>query len=308
MDHLKVAAVSRNYFNMPLWIGVHAGLFAAEDLDVSLELHEPIDEVTERLKDGRVQLAAGVTEQVILDSEHGGKLEIIAGNVNRLPFDLIARPGIRSFEDMRGRTVGVSSLDAGSSSLVMELFTAHGLEHPRDYRLRAVGPILTRWEMLQSGEIDAGLQGVPLNLIALDAGYTTLAAPREQFPDFQFTSLNVDSDWARANAALVVRFLRAYVRAHRWFYDNRDAATDIAVTETGVERRYAERAWDEYTGAEIFPRDGDVSDAAVQALIEISALIRALPTRARTAAADYIDRTYLDRAHADLRAELEVPA
>jgi NitT/TauT family transport system substrate-binding protein len=300
MDHLRVAAVSRNYFNMPLWVGVHAGLFAAEQLDVALELHEPIDEVTARLKDGRVQLACGVTEQVILDSEQGGNLEIIAGNVNRLPFDLIARPGIRSFDDMRGRTVGVSSLDAGSSSLVMKLFSAHGLEHPRDYRIRAVGPILTRWEMLQSGEIDAGLQGVPLNLIALDAGYTTLAAPREQFPDFQFTSLNVDAEWGRANSEVVVRFLRAYVRAHQWFYGNRDAATDIAVTETGVDRSYAERAWDEYTAAEIFPRDGDASDAAVQALIEISALIRALPTRARTSAADYINRTYLDRAWADL--------
>jgi ABC-type nitrate/sulfonate/bicarbonate transport system substrate-binding protein len=300
MDHVRVAAVSRNYFNMPLWVGIHAGLFAAEQLDVSLELHEPIDEVTERLKDGRVHLACGVTEQVILDSERGGNLEIIAGNVNRLPFDLIARPGIRSFADMRGRTVGVSSLDAGSSSLVMKLFAAHGLEYPRDYRMIAVGPILTRWEMLQSGEIDAGLQGVPLNLIALDAGYTALASPREQFPDFQFTSLNVDAVWARENSALVVRFLRAFVRAHRWFYDNRETATDIAVTETGVDRSYAARAWDEYTAAQIFPRDADASDAAVQALIEISALIRALPTRAGTSAADYINRTYLDKACADL--------
>lgn len=300
MDQVRVAAVSRNYFNMPLWVGMHVGQFAAEQLDVSLELHEPIDEVTERLKDGRVQLACGVTEQVVLDSEQGGNLEIIAGNVNRLPFDLIARPEIRGFEDMRGRTVGVSSLDAGSSSLVMELFAAHGLHHPRDYRIVAVGPILTRWQMLQSGEIDAGLQGVPLNLVALDEGYTALASPREQFPDFQFTSLNVDADWARANSELVVRFLRAYVRAHWWFYENRDAATDIAVAETGVSRSKATRAWEEYTRAEIFPRDGDASDAAVKALIEISALIRALPSRARTTAADYINRTYLNKAHADL--------
>jgi NitT/TauT family transport system substrate-binding protein len=302
VDHVKLAAVSRNYFNMPLWAAIHAGHFAAERLDVALELYEPIDEVTERLKDGRVQFACGVTEQVILDSESGGRLEIIGGNVNRLPFDLIARPSIRSFEDMRGKTVGVSSLEAGSSSLVMKLFAAHGLEYPRDYKIVAVGPILTRWRMLQSGEIDAGLQGVPLNLIALDEGYTTLAAPREQFPDFQFTSLNVDAGWARANAGLVVRFMRAFIRAHEWFYANREAATDIAVEQTGVERSYALRAWDEYTRAEIFPRDADASDAAVQALIEISSLIRALPARAKTNAADYINRRYLDQARADLAA------
>ena len=304
MDYLKLAAVSRNYFNLPLWVGVHAGHFAAEELDVSLELYEPIDEVTERLKDGRVELACGVTEQVILDCETGGSLEIIGGNVNRLPFDLMARPSIRSFADMRGKTVGVSSVEAGSSSLVMKLFAAHGLEYPRDYNIVAVGPILTRWRMLQSGEIDAGLQGVPLNLIARDAGYTALADPREQFPDFQFTSLNVESTWARANAGIVVRFLRAFVRAHQWFYANREAATDIAVAQTGVDRSYALRAWDEYTQAEIFPRDGDASDAAVQALIDISSLIRALPNRAKTKAGDYINRSYLT----DALASLEVRA
>ena len=52
--------------------------------------------------------------------------------------------------------------------------------------------------------------------------------------------------------------------------------------------------------AEIFPRDGDASDAAVQALIEISGLIRALPNRTRTQAADYINRTYLQAARFSL--------
>lgn len=298
MDRLGVAAVSRNYFNMPLWVGRHAGLFAAEGLDVALELHEPIQEVTDRLRDGRVQLACGVTEHVVLDTEAGGALRIVGGNVNRLPFDLVARPDVRTFDDMRGRTVGVSELEAGSSSLVMELFAAHGLHHPQDYDIVAVGPILTRWRMLQSGEIDAGLQGVPLNLIARDAGYTLLADPREQFPDFQFTSLNVDAGWAAAHRDVVVRFLRAWVAAHRWFYAHREAATAIAVEETGVERSYALQAWDLYTEGEIFPRDGDASDAAVQALIDVSAQIRALPSRAATTAADYVDRSYLRAAAA----------
>src|SRR3954454_6397149 len=90
MDRIKLAAVSRNYFNMPLWVGLHEGLFAAEGLDVALELHEPIDEVTDRLRDGSVDLALGVTEHVVLDSERGGRLAIIGGNVNKPPFSLIA--------------------------------------------------------------------------------------------------------------------------------------------------------------------------------------------------------------------------
>lgn len=302
MTALKLAAVSRNYFNLPLWIGLHAGLFAAEGLDVSLELYEPIDEVTERLRDGRVRLACGVTEHVIVDREKGGSLEIIAGNVNKLPFTLIARPAIRNFQDLRGGTVGVSSIEAGSSSLVMKILAAHGLEYPRDYRLRAVGPILARWSMLQTGEIDAGLQGAPLNYIAVDAGFTALAEPRAEFPHFQFTSLNADARWAAENRETVTAFLRAYVRAHRWLYARKQAATRVAVAETGVEERYAARAWDEYTEDEIFPRDGDASDAGVAALIETSALIRALPARAGRPAAEYINRVYLNAARAGLSA------
>jgi hypothetical protein len=43
MDKLAFAAVSRNHFNMPVWAGVHAGLFTTEGLDLSIGLHEPID-------------------------------------------------------------------------------------------------------------------------------------------------------------------------------------------------------------------------------------------------------------------------
>jgi ABC-type nitrate/sulfonate/bicarbonate transport system substrate-binding protein len=293
MAALTFAAVSRNYFSLPVWIAQHAGFFAAEDLDVAIELHEGVDAVTERLRDGRVDLAYGITEHVILDREGGGSLTIIGGNVNKLPFSLIARPEIRDISGLRGKVIGVSSLEAGSSSLVMKLLAARGLTYPGDYTLRAVGPILARWELLQSGEIVAGLLGAPLDSVAIDAGFTVVCDPRVEVPDFQFTSLNVDAHWAVENEALLVRFLRAFVGAHAWFYENPEASTRIAAIETGVEPRYLAQAWQSYTSAAIFPRDGEASTAAVQALIEVSALIRALPNRQHTSADDYIDRRYL---------------
>jgi ABC-type nitrate/sulfonate/bicarbonate transport system substrate-binding protein len=302
MKKVIFTAVSRNYFNLPIWVAKHRGLFEAEGLDVAIELYEGVDEVTNRLRDGRAQLGYGISEHVVLDSEAGGFLEIIGGNVNRLPFSLIAGKNIRSFEDLRGKTVGVSSIEAGSSSLVMKLLAARGLDYPRDYTMRAVGPILARWEMLQSGEIDAGLQGAPLNHIAIDQGFVSLCEPRREVPDFQFTSLNVDSRWAKANPEIMAPFMRAFVRAHHWFFANRKDVTPIAVAETGITEAYAERAWDEYVRDEIFPRDGDASDAAVQALIDISALIRAVPNRVKSSAAAYINRSYLHAAQREVAA------
>ena len=73
MQKLVFAAVSRNYFNMPVWIAKHQGMFADEGIDIAIELYEGVDEVTDRLRDGRAQLAYGITEHVILDSEAGAR-------------------------------------------------------------------------------------------------------------------------------------------------------------------------------------------------------------------------------------------
>ena len=308
MEKIIFTAVSRNYFNMPVWIAQHQGMFADEGLDVTIELYEGVDEVTNRLRDGRAQLAYGITEHVILDSEAGGFLEIIGGNVNRLPFSFIAGRSIKTFDDLRGKTIGVSSLDAGSSSLVMKLLAARGLEYPRDYKMMAVGPILTRWQMLQSGEIDAGLQGAPLNYMAVDQGFVSLCEPRDEVPYFQFTSLNVDRRWAAGNEGTIRKFMRAFVRAHQWFFANRDGSTSVAMRKTGVSREYALRAWDEYTTDQIFPRDGDASTAAVQALIEISSLIRAVPNRVKSSADGYINRNYIHAACQELSGRSEARA
>lgn len=300
MHPLTIAVVSRNYFNLPVWIARSAGLFAAEGLDVTIDHIEGIEEVNARLRDGRAQLAYGVTEHVILDTEAGGRTAIIGGNVNKLPFSLIARAGIEGLEGLRGKRIGVSSLRAGSSSLIMKLLAARGLHYPRDYELVPCGPILARWELLRSGGIDAGLQGAPLNRIAIEQGFVSLCEPRDEVPHFQFTSLDVHQDWAAANRDVLLRFLRAFLRAHERFYTEREEANAVAATETGVETRHADLAWEEYTREGIFPRDGEASGPGVQALIETSALIRELPSRARTLAEDYIDRSWLAAARASL--------
>jgi hypothetical protein len=40
MQKLAFAAVSRNYFNMPVWIARHQGMFADEGLHVAIELYD----------------------------------------------------------------------------------------------------------------------------------------------------------------------------------------------------------------------------------------------------------------------------
>jgi hypothetical protein len=120
--------------------------------------------------------------------------------------------------------------------------------------------------------------------------------------------LNVDRRWAAGNEGTIRKFMRAFVRAHQWFFANRDGSTSVAMRETGVSREYALRAWDEYTTDQIFPRDGDASTAAVQALIEISSLIRAVPNRVKSSADGYINRNFIRAACQELSGRSEARA
>ena len=79
MDRLNFACVSRNYFNMPIWIAHDTGLFSEEGLAVAIEHIESVDEVTDRLRQGHAQLVYGISEHVVLDHEAGGSQQIIGG-------------------------------------------------------------------------------------------------------------------------------------------------------------------------------------------------------------------------------------
>jgi hypothetical protein len=43
MQKLVFAAVSRNYFNMPVWIAEHQGMFADEGLDAGADRNQLAD-------------------------------------------------------------------------------------------------------------------------------------------------------------------------------------------------------------------------------------------------------------------------
>lgn len=300
MDRITVAGTLPNHFNLPVWVAQDMGLFRRWDIDVNLFLHTSLDEVYAWIKDGRAQIGRTATEMVIVDRERGGTQTLIAGNLDRLPFHFVVQPEIEDFADLRGKTIGVSSLAAGSSSLIMDLLGAHGLRYPEDYRLVAIGPMVTRWDMLRSREIDAGLQGVPYNFLALDHGYRHLPLGTEGDAGwFAFTSFSTDMAWGARNRDTVERFLAAIVEAYGVIYSDDPAPDDIAfrhMGEYGFSREYCARARRFCVEDHVFPRDGDISTPAVDRLIGLSAEIRSLPSRASTDAEYYIDRSYLHAA------------
>ena len=135
------------------------------------------------------------------------------------------------------------------------MMAAHGLHYPGDYEVKDTGGVPPRHKALLEGSIDAGLQSIPWNYVAEEAGFKDFGEVSKYVPDWQFVTVNANNDWAKAHRPVLVRFLRALARATEWVHANRGLSAVIAERELPTRRDYAERAWDHYIGTNALARD-----------------------------------------------------
>jgi ABC-type nitrate/sulfonate/bicarbonate transport system substrate-binding protein len=294
-DKLAVGLVSRTYFNMPLWIGLAHGWFAAESIEIEAPVLGNAPQAPPLL-DGTLQLYIGSVEPVVQNAAAGGPLRIVAGNAGKLVHSLIARAPFKRFEDLRGATIGIFNFKEGTFFQLKTMLAAHGLHYPGDYKVTETGGVPPRHKALLEGTIDAGLQSVPWNYVAEDAGMNNLGDVIQYVPDWQFVSINANSQWAAANRDLLKRFLRIMKRGTEWLYANRAASSVIAARELPAPLNHAERAWDFFTGSNALTHDMSVN---LQGIAAVIATLQEAGLLAKDAPADpafYVDDSYLKAA------------
>jgi len=288
-EPLKVAIVSRTVFYVPLWIAQQQRY-----VDATIEVYNNAEKINEDLRSGKVNIAVGTPEAVMIDAYKGGSLRIVGGNAERLPHFIIARPQIKQWADMRGVKVGVLSLNEGTTYLVHRMMSANGFK-PGDYEVLAVGGAPARWKLLQEGKIDAGLQPFPLSYQAEAAGFTNFGPITQYVQNYLFTTINVDAQWAGRNEQAVVAFLRGLRRGLETMNKDRGTAVATAAKELNTTPALAERALDDTARLRILSQDLSVSQPALRGTFDTLVGVGLLPSDARFEPARMVDTRYLER-------------
>jgi ABC-type nitrate/sulfonate/bicarbonate transport system substrate-binding protein len=304
LKRVEAGIVSRTFFYVPVWAGIERGFFREEGLDVNLTIFGNASQV-EPLISGRMHVAIGTPEAVLQNAAAGGPLRLVAGNTGKLSHSLIVNPRFSRIEDLKGATFGILNMTEGSFFQIREMMARHGLYYPADYHVKEMGGVPPRHKALLAGTIDAGLQSIPWNYVAEDAGFKSLADINTYVPDWQFVSVNVNNDWAKANRAMLVSFLRALSRATDWVYANRAEAAAIAERELPTKRAYAERAWDYYTSTNALTRDLALNRSGLEKVIQVQIQAALLPKDAPTDSGRYIEPSYLEEARATMNIQLK---
>jgi NitT/TauT family transport system substrate-binding protein len=293
---LKLAGGAIGYNWLPVHVAMRTGIFARHGLDVSLMRLGSVDKATTAVKEGTADLAISPPEGALASAVEGGDLRLLAGNVNRLPLTLIANPAITSIEGLRGKKLGTSSMTEGTMIYTQEMLRAHGLSYPGDYEFSAVGIHTVRWEALQDGRIDAAVQLVPYNFIALDAGYSNLGEVTDYIPQIVFTALIARLGWAEANAATVGALISALREATAFIYDpaNEAELVPIVLEASRIDDSgYGRKTLDYTREIEVFPRDLGIPEAALEKSIELMVKAGLLDAARRGAAATALDLRFL---------------
>lgn len=282
---------------LPVFVAQQLGIFARHGLEVELKRMGSVDKATAAVRAGEADLAITPPEGAIADAVGGGGLRVLAGNVNRLPLTLIANPRFKRIEDLKGAVLGTSSLTEGTAIYTREMLLQHGLA-AQDYEFAVVGVHPARWKALQEGTIDAAVQLIPLNFVAIDAGYSDLGEVSDYIPEIVFTALIGDQAWVAENQDKLVAFLRALMEATATLYDAPDDAAllPILMEITQSDRAYAQKSLDYMREKGVFARSLEIPDVAFDKTIELMAKADLLAADAKLAARAVADDTWVKRA------------
>jgi ABC-type nitrate/sulfonate/bicarbonate transport system substrate-binding protein len=293
-----VSASSKVLGYGPLWVADRKGFFTREGLDVQVIVTNGTAPSMQALVAESIHATLAANDGVIGLVEKGIPLAIIAGG-SKTTHMILGRKNIKSYEDLRGATLGSSTLTSGTAFLLKRVLKARGLEYPRDYSLVNVGGSGPALIALSTCKVAAGILSVPISFLAQELGLNLIGKVSDVFPNYLLSSFSVRRNWAAAHRQDVVRFVRALLQARKWLDDNRKMGAAFLAQELKLKPELAQQGLDYYLENRAWAPDLGIDLNGLKTVIEVYAeqadIKGPIPAPEK-----YVDLSYLEQALKEL--------
>jgi ABC-type nitrate/sulfonate/bicarbonate transport system substrate-binding protein len=215
--------------NLAQYAALSQGYYSKRGLAVELIATPNSDETREGLAQGRYQIAHGGVDNAVAQAETDKvDLFIFIGGNNGFN-SLIVQPEIRSYDDLRGKTMAVDSPVTAFAILMYKMLDVKGLKRG-DYTVKAVGGSPQRFQALSKDKTyAAAILNPPFTLQAQDAGLKDLGAAIDVVGPYQSDGGWVLRSWAKANEDTLVRYIQANIEGIRFALNPANKAAMTAV-------------------------------------------------------------------------------
>ena len=240
-------------------------LFKEEGLDV--EIFRVSDTVARAaLLNGEIDYLTGIAVPV-LAAIGGMPIKLVACYAPTIPIMLIARPEFKSVQDLRGKTVMVSSLGAAPAVIARMIFRHLGLDPDKDVNILPApgGTSNGRLAALSQGLVAATVVAPPFDFHAKKMGLTVLARSHELF-DYPVAGLATTIKKIKERPDEIKRVIKAGIKANRYIRGERDGTIQFIMEWQKIDRDTAGATYE--TASKIFNDDGNAPEKGLRLVIE----------------------------------------
>lgn len=157
---------------------------------------------------------------------------IFLGGSRGVDQKLVVAPGIGDFSDLQGKVFAVDAPTTGYAIVGVYIMKKHGLEWKRDYTLKSFGNSAARADAMSRGEAAGAMMNMADEEIR-KRGFKVLARAEDYVKHYARGLGAARRAWADANEELLVRFIRAMIRATDFIQEpkNQDEVVQLLLAE-----------------------------------------------------------------------------
>ena len=219
-DKVVISYSSRSYAFLPAQVAVAKGFFKDENLEpLLIQMRSQV--TVPALVSGEVQFTLSFGN-IIGSAMQGMPFKILAVLTDKPLHSVIARPEIKTINDLRGRRIGTQRI-GGSDHLAAEaILQAKGFDLKDIQFVTLGGDEPVRVEILRKGLVDAICCVPPGPVRLAREGYNILGGPKDLKIGSPISALAVTDSRLKSNREETKKVLRAVLHGLRFMHERKE--------------------------------------------------------------------------------------
>jgi ABC-type nitrate/sulfonate/bicarbonate transport system substrate-binding protein len=259
----KVAVPIVGVSSIPTFVAKDLGYYRDEGFDTEIILMRAAATIQALISDSVDY--TGTPGATIAAAVQGAKLLVLMAYFDKPLYDLVVRPEISSYAELKGKIFGVAALSGFAYEIPRVMLSRNGLDPKRDVTMMLIGTTQDRMLALKANGVQATVLDPPYNFLAVREGLRKLDS---SVPYFQtlFGALTTSERKIKSVPDDVRRFVRATARGYLAYRNHREISLPIIQRVLKLDQKLAEQVYD-YSRT-VMPTDATIPEELMRTVIE----------------------------------------